>query len=503
MSEPGDEPVQTFRGRFRLKGRNLREHTARGTIVNAAYSVFLSSLGLIKGFVVAAFLSAEDYGIWGILVVSIGTLTWLKQAGIGDKYVQQDDEDQEAAFQKAFTLELALSGAFMVLLLALLPVIAWVYGQPDIVLPGVVVILMLLAGVLQAPFWVFYRRMQFVRQRLLQSVDPLVSFVVTVGLAIAGAGYWSFVIGAAAGTWAAALAALLASPYKLRLRWSGGTLREYASFSWPLMVAGASSTVIAQGSILLSEEVKGLAAAGALTLAATVAQFADRVDGIVTTTLYPAICAVRDRLDLQFEAFVKSNRLTLMWGIPFGAGLALFAQDLVDFGIGDEWQPAVVLLQTFGLTQAMGHLGFNWSAFYNAQGNTRPAAVVAVVTMVAFLAAVPALTISYGLNGLAGGVAIMTFVALVARSYYLVKLFPAFQMLGHAARAIAPSLPAVLAVLLVREFEPDRTLGIALAELALYLAVTVAATWLFERRLIAEVVGYLRRRSSAQPAAVG
>ena len=489
---------QSFRGRFHLKGRNLRQHTARGTIVNAAYSVGLSTLGLLKGFVVAAFLTAEDYGLWGILVVSIGTLTWLKQAGIGDKYVQQDEEDQEAAFQKAFTLELALSSAFMVLLLALLPVIALVYGQPDVILPGVVVTLMLLGGVFQTPFWVFYRRMEFVKQRLLQSIDPIVAFVVTVGLAIAGAGYWSFVIGAAAGTWSAAAAAVIASPYKLKLRWSGITLREYARFSWPLMVAGASGTVIAQGTILVGEDVKGLAGAGAITLAASVAQFADRVDSIVTTTLYPAICAVRDRLDLQFEAFVKSNRLALMWGIPFGGALALFAQDLVDFGIGDEWQAAVILLQTFGITQAIGHIGFNWAAFYNAQGNTRPSATVAVVTMVAFLAAVPALTLTYGLDGLAAGIAIMTVVALVGRGYYLVKLFPALGMLRHAGRAIAPSIPAVLAVVAVRQISVDRTLGVALGELALYVLVTIAATWIFERRLLVEVLGYLRGRADAQ-----
>lgn len=49
----------------------------------------------------------------------------------------------------------------------------------------------------------------------------------------------------------------------------------------------------------------------------------------------------------MFESFVKSNRLALMWGAPFGVGLSLFA-DLVDHGIGDEWKPAVGLLQAFG-----------------------------------------------------------------------------------------------------------------------------------------------------------
>jgi hypothetical protein len=75
-------------------------------------------------------------------------------------------------------------------------------------------------------------------------------------------------------------------------------------------------------------------------------------------------------------------------------------------------------------------------------------------------------------------------------------------MLGHALRAIAPSLPAVGAVLLARSPGFHRTGTLALAELALYLAVTLVATFLFERELLKEVVGYLRTRSRAQPAAV-
>ena len=33
---------------------------------------------------------------------------------------------------------------------------------------------------------------------------------------------------------------------------------------------------------------------------------------------------------------MKSNRLAMMWGIPFGVGLALFAADLVHHVIGRE-----------------------------------------------------------------------------------------------------------------------------------------------------------------------
>src|SRR5882672_7325603 len=107
----------------------LRVRAARGTVITAAFEVGLQALGFLKGFVIAAFLTQSEYGIWGILVITIGTLTWLKEIGISEKFVQQDEADQERAFQKAFTFDLVTNGLLMLLMLALLPVFALVYHQ--------------------------------------------------------------------------------------------------------------------------------------------------------------------------------------------------------------------------------------------------------------------------------------------------------------------------------------------------------------------------------------
>jgi PST family polysaccharide transporter len=476
--------------------RTLREHTAQGTIINAGFLIALTTLGLLKGFVVARFLSRGDYGIWGILIVGLGTLGWLKGSAISDKYVQQDDADQELAFQRAFTLELMLIGLFVALVLIVVPVLALVYNQPRVIAPGLAVAFLLLPAIaLQSPLWIFYRKMQFARQRTLQAVDPVTSFVVTIVLAAAGFGYWSLVIGAIVGAVAGAAAAVRALPYRLAIRYEPGILREYMSFSWPIFLSGLAGLMVAQSSLLVGNAVLGLGAVGVITLASAITGYVDQLDEIITTTLYPAICAVRDRTDLLFETFVKSNRLTLMWGMPFGLALTLFAPDLVNFVLGHKWTPAVRLIQIFGLIGASHHVGFNWSAFYRARGDTRPIAIVNVFVTVLFIACVVPLTIADGLDGFGIAMAISAVGALLARSYYLTRLFPGFAMLRHGLRAIAPSVPAAAAVLGLRLLESGtRSAGIALIELAVYIVVTIIATIALERPLLAEVAGYLRPR---------
>jgi O-antigen/teichoic acid export membrane protein len=470
----------------------LRHRAARGTLINAGFLAALTSLGLIKGFAVAGFLSRRDYGVWGVLVVTLGTLGWLKQVGIGDRYLQQQDEDQELAFQRAFTLELLISAGFFVLALAVVGLMVVVYGRPELLAPGLAVIMIIPALVLQSPLWVFWRRLEFVRQRSLEAFDPVVEFVVTVGLAAAGAGYWSLVVGLLAGNYASAAAIVRASPYRLAFRYDRGTLRQYVRFSWPLVAAGAGGIVVAQSSVLVGNAALGLAGVGSIALASSIALYTTQVDQIVTTTLYPAICAVRDRADLLYESFVKSNRLGLMWGVPLGTGIALFAPDLVEFGLGAHWRPAIGLLQVFGLVAAVDQLGYNWDAYYRARGDTRPIAVVSFAAMLAFVCAAIPLMITHGLGGFGLGMAITAVVTVAARTVYLARLFPAFGMARHAARAIAPTIPPTLLVLALRAVDGGRTLPLAVAEVVLYAVGVLGATLLFERSLLREIAGYLR-----------
>jgi O-antigen/teichoic acid export membrane protein len=189
-----------------------------------------------------------------------------------------------------------------------------------------------------------------------------------------------------------------------------------------------------------------------------------------------------------------------MWAVPFGAGLGLFADDLVELLGRERWGPAIPLLQAFGWTAAIGHLGFNWTAYFRARGDTVPMAVAGVAAAISFLAVAVPLVDSEGVQAVAWGVAANAVVQLVLRAYFLSRLFDGFDMLRHAVRALSPAVPAIGAVLAVRALESgERGTATALGELALYLAVTLAATAAIERSLLREALGLLRTRPSSIP----
>ncbi|MEA2374433.1 MAG: lipopolysaccharide exporter [Thermoleophilaceae bacterium] len=479
--------------RFSFPRPELRRRTARGAVVNGGFLLLVESVTVVQSVVVARLLSTSSVGLYGIVSVTVMTLLTLKQVGIDEQYVQQDEADQELAFQRAFTIELVLSGVFALLVAALAPAIAALYGSWRLAPLMLALAYLPLAFALQSPAWVFFRRMDFVRQRGLQAIVPLATFAATVTLVALGMGVWGLVLGALVGNSLAAWAAIRVSPYPLRLRLHGPSVRRYARFSWPILVAAVAGLAIRQGQLFAFNAKLGLAGAGFITLAATLTRYADRADQAVTATIYPAICAVKDERRSMTELFTKSNRLTAMWALPFGAALALFAPDLVRWVLGEKWAPATILLQVLGVTTGVHQLGFNWTAFYRAVGISRPQAVYALACLAAFCAVPIPLFAAFGIKGFAYGMFAVMAAASGTRFVYVKRLLPDVRLAALVARAATPVVVAAGMVLLWRLADGGgRGPAEAAVQLAVFIAVYLTVTWLRERELLAEVAGYLR-----------
>jgi O-antigen/teichoic acid export membrane protein len=161
--------------------------------------------------------------------------------------------------------------------------------------------------------------------------------------------------------------------------------------------------------------------------------------------------------------------------------------------LGDDWKLAVPLIQVLGLSAAVDQIGFNWTAFARARGETRWLAVATVVMLVPVLAVGVPLLLSHGVSGFAIGIAAGTAAGLVVRIVYLSRLFPAASMVSHVAGAIVPTLLAAGAILVARAAlgGDDSALRLVL-ELAAYVALVVIATWITARPLLREAIGYVR-----------
>ena len=483
--------------RLAFSDTELRGRTARGGLLNAFFLGGAESLVLIQGLIVTALLGPHGIGLYGIVSTTAVTILALQRIGIDEAFVQQDAPDQAAEFQRAFTIAFVIAAAASALIAAAAPILVAIYGDHRLLWLTLAVSYLPIGFALQAPQWIFFRRMDFRRLRMLQVLVPVLTFCVTVPLAATGFGVWSLVIGPIVGNAAAILGGLAISPYRLGLRFDRAAWSHYLRFSWPVFATAAAMLVLQQGQITAFGLQGGIAAAGFITLAATLTRYVDRADQILTTTIYPAICAIRDRIDTLTELFLKSNRLTLMWAFPFGATFMLFSADLVTRILGHRWAPAVPLLAGMAGALALQQVGYNWFSFYRARGDSAPQAVESAVLLVAFLAlAIPGLLI-WGTWGFIAGRVLTSVAVLAVRRLYVRALLPKVSLLALALPAAAPVLAAAAPVVALRLvlWGGHRTLAQVFAELALWGAGLAAWTWQLERPLLRELRGYLRGAS--------
>ncbi|HEX2084689.1 MAG TPA: oligosaccharide flippase family protein [Solirubrobacteraceae bacterium] len=483
-------------GRFLFPREELRARTVRGALVTGAFLIGIDALVVAQGLIVTRLLGPELIGLYGIVTVTTMTIVALKRVGIDEAFVQQDEAGpEEEEFQRAFTLELGSSVAFALVLCALAPLVAAVYGDDRLLGLMLATSYLPIAFALQAPLWVFFRRMEYGRQRALQAIQPVVSFAVTVPLAATDFGVWALVVGPLCGYVVAVGAAIAVSPYRLGLRWDRDAARRYVGFSAWILVATLATLVVQQGQVLAFDLTDGLAWVGFLTLAITVTRYVDRADQIVTATIYPAIAAIKGRTRTLEELFVKSNRATMLWVLPFTVALILFAGDLVSFVVGEEWRNAELLIQGLAAAGLLQHLGFNWFSFYRAHGDTRPPALEAVVVAVAFVAlAVPGL-VAWGAEGFVAGRIASVALGLVVRARYVRRMLPRVRVRALVGPALPPLLAAGGLTLAVRLalWGGGRPAWQAAVEVAVFVATFAVLALPRERALLAELRGAVRR----------
>ena len=412
----------------------LRVLTARGGAINAAFLSGAELLVLAQGLLATALLGPDLIGLYGVVTTTAMTIVALRRVGIDEAFVQTAADDEEAEFQRALTVELALGLLGALAVAALAPVLAAAYDDSRLLGLTLAVTYLPVAFALQAPQWVFFKRMEYVRLRTLQAIVPLVTVAVAVPLLLAGVEVWALVIGPFCGNVVAIAAAWRASPYRLRLRAGprGGAALP------ALLVAGVRDRVRrAAGGAGADRGLRALRRAWRRRAGSRsrrrLTRYADRADQILATTIYPAIVRVRDRVDVLVELFEKANRLTLMWAFPFGAGLALFGADLIVFVLGDEWRGAIVLLGGMAVAVALQQVGYSWFAFYRARGESWPQAVESAVFGAAFAGVRGAGGAARRGVGFVAGRVGCTVCVLLVRRVYVRRLLPGARLFEPGA----------------------------------------------------------------------
>jgi len=304
-----------------------------------AYRLGERLLDLVAIVVLARLLTPEDFGVVAIAASVVTIIEGLSDFDVA-KALIRSREDHRALFDTAWTLS-ALRGAAVALLMTLIALLL-----PDRTIALVVLVLApgpLVKGLANPRFVTFERELVFSRLAWLTLGSRVLSFAVTLSLAVVYRSYWALVAGMLVGTLASTLLSYALRPYRPRISLS--RTREIFAFSGWMSLMTMVTTLSMETDKIIVGWLLGVSEAGLYFMTQRVGVLPTReLISPLQRILFPSFSEIaHDRPRLR-RVVVESLNVLGSLSLPAGFGFALVAADVVPLALGERWLPIVPLL---------------------------------------------------------------------------------------------------------------------------------------------------------------
>jgi len=321
----------------------------------------MAAVTLGSTVIVSRLLSPRELGVFGVGMAICAMVGAISQFGITN-YLIREANLPEAKIAAGFTANALVSLVASAVLVLLGTLGGRLFGDPAVCRTLQLLALVPALGVFEfLPGTLLTREMQFDRTSLVQLAKSAINAAATIGLALAGWGYLSFVAGAVLAALFGAVGFSLAGRRHVRCALTLRGLRDPLVFGAQMMSAGGVAVIAPRIAELVIAQQLGLGALGLYSRASGLAMLIwDGAYGLSTRVIYVRMAAELRATGSLRQTFLQSTRLltAVMW--PAMIGLAVLAGPVVHLLYGAQWDGAALPLAVLMLSQFVA-IGFAMS----------------------------------------------------------------------------------------------------------------------------------------------
>jgi O-antigen/teichoic acid export membrane protein len=316
--------------------------------------------------------------------------------------------------------------------------------------------------------------------------------LISIGLAFAGLGPWSIILGQLGGLVVSTVILWKMIPWRLTNDFSWKYARSLLNYGLPLVGMNIVSVFVLNVDYLLVGRYLGAEALGIYTLAFRIPELTIlQLCNIVAQVVFPVFAKIRDDEAALGKGFLKTAQYVALITVPVGLGMALLAKPFVLVLFGEKWIEVIPVMQAISIYTLLISLGYNAGDVYKAQG--RPGILTQLAVLQAFML-VPVLLWAVMIkNNIVYVGWTQVVMALVGNMIYLIVALRMLKLsLRHLFESLKhPVIPAlglsmsVLAVITLGSelgYWSQLTLGILTGGI-----VYLTLLWLFSRDVVLEI----------------
>lgn len=326
--------------------KNLRQRTLAGLGWNGATQLLGQLLQFGAAVVLARILNPRDYGLLGMVLVFTGFARSLADMGLGASIIQKH-ELSERHLSSVFWLNVATGILLTALFVLAGPLIAKFYQEPRLkLLTAAVAINFSLDSLNGVQNALLEKSLNFRTKFWIEGASTLISGIVALALAFAGAGVWSLVGQLLAGTIVDVVMMWSLSPWRPAWDFDLAAVKELMHFGANLM--GFGVVIYWAGNIdkLVIGRWIGSAALGFYSLADRLMRLPlTNITNVTSAVMFPALSSVQKEVGTARHAYLRATRMIALLTFPMMIGLSVLAEPAILVVYGSKWHDSIVLLR--------------------------------------------------------------------------------------------------------------------------------------------------------------
>lgn len=451
-------------------------------------------VSFVVSIILARLLAPEVYGTIALVTVFTAIMQVFVDSGLGTALIQSKDAD-ERDFSTVFYFNIVFSAVLYAVMFFAAPLIANIYDNQLLVpVVRVLSLTLLVSGVRNVQQAYVSRNMQFKKFFLVTLVATVVSAVVGITMAYFGLGVWALVGQQLTNAVVSTAILWITVRWRPKLMFSFSRLGVLFKYGWKLLVSSLIDTVYNDLRTLVIGTMYTESDLAFYNKGQQFPQFiVSNINSSIDSVLLPTLSSAqedRDAMKKMTRRAIKTSTYILM---PMMMGLAVCAEPIVYYILGEQWMSCVPFLRIFCFSFAFYPIH---TANLNAIKAMGKSGVFLVLEIVKKVVGVVLLLASmwFGVMAIAYTLIISTVLS------QIINAWPNKKLLGYSyLEQLKDMLPSILLSLVMGAavyavgFANLPMWGILLIQIPLGVAIYVGLSALFKVEIFRYLVGVIKK----------
>lgn len=422
----------------------IKKKSVRGVLSFFLRTLLLQGIGLASAFVLSAFLSPEDFGIFGIVTQIIALLVFFSDIGLAASLIQKKDEPTQDDLKTAFTVQLILS--LLIFFLVYL-IIHFGFLNAKIGSAGNLVLLALaisfpLATFKTIPSIILERKLDFNKLILPQIFEQLIFHLILIVLAWKGYGVTAYFYAILSRSVLGLIVMQIIQPWRPSLKIAKKSLKGLLGFGLKFQINDFLARIKDQLYFLALGAFLPLKDFGYLQWSKNWSMYPYNltVQNVMAIT-FPTFSRLQSHKELLKKAIEKSIFFIALFIFPILIGMSIFIYPLTELvDKYTKWQPAIFSFILFSLSVVWSAISTPLINSLNAIGKIDQTLKLMVLWTVLTWVLTPILVWKFAFNGVAIAAFLISFTSIF--SVFMAKKYINLEIIKN----IWPQLLASLAM---------------------------------------------------------